>query len=420
MTAPVASSMSAPRFHLAKPIELTVFALCVALALYLPTAYALGCWIIEPNGYTATDFGNAFAAGKLALQGMPAAAYDIVAHKQALIEVVGHDFAGSFPWYYPPTYFFVAVALASFPYAAAWVGWLALTFPIYLATMRAIIGDRVGILLACAFPAILSNFLVGQNGFLTAGLLGGSLVMMERRPWLAGCLLGLLTYKPHLGLLFPIVLIAAGQWRVFLAASAVAGVLMAASLLAFGLAPWDAFFHALSSGTNAIFSQGYVMWGKLQSVFGLVRWMHGGETLAWFAQATTLAASAILLCTMWRSRLPFALKAAALATGALLSTPYLFLYDLVAAAVPMAFLLRAGFETEIAGCEWIGLGIASLAILLYPAFEAPVGVFTLLIVAGLIARRVIRYAADAAQDADRIAAPSTAWAQSSFAKIRRC
>src|SRR5262249_15375549 len=161
-----------------------VFALCLAQALYLPVAYALGCWIFEPNGYTATDFGNAFGAGKLALQGMPAAAYDALAHKQAQIAAVGHEFVGAFPWYYPPTYFFVAIALASFPFVTAWLGCLCLPFPIYLAAMRAIIGHRVGIFLACAFPAVLSNFLVGQNGFLTAGLLGGSLAVMERRPWL--------------------------------------------------------------------------------------------------------------------------------------------------------------------------------------------------------------------------------------------
>lgn len=50
--------------------------------------------------------------------------------------------------------------------------------------------------------------MIEQNGFLSAGLFGGALVLLERRPVLAGALFGLLTYKPHLGLLVPIVLIA--------------------------------------------------------------------------------------------------------------------------------------------------------------------------------------------------------------------
>jgi hypothetical protein len=139
-------------------------------------------------------------------------------------------------------------------------------------------------------------------------------------------------------------------------------------------------------------------------MYGLARLLGGSEALAWSVQGFVIAICAIMNCILWRSRIPFALKAAALATGALLSTPYLFLYDLVAVAVPMAFLIRAGIATQIATYEWIGLGLASLSILLYPAFEAPVGIPALLIVAGLIARRVIeQMSADATR---QIPAPS--------------
>ena len=47
------------------------------------------------------------------------------------------------------------------------------------------------------------NALVGQNGFLTAALIGGTLYLIPIRPVLAGICLGLLTYKPQYGLLFP-------------------------------------------------------------------------------------------------------------------------------------------------------------------------------------------------------------------------
>src|SRR5262249_37425801 len=151
----------------------------------------------------------------------------------------------------------------------------------YLAATRAIIGSRVAFLLAGAFPAILSNFLVGQNGFLTAGLLGGALVSMQRRPWLSGCLLGLLSYKPPFGLLFPLVLAVAGEWRVVGAAAATVAGLFAASWLAFGQGTWEAFFHALSSGSQSILSHGTVAWGNLQSMYGFVRWLGGSEALAW-------------------------------------------------------------------------------------------------------------------------------------------
>jgi hypothetical protein len=389
------------RSSLPKPVELVVFALCVAHAVYLISAYAMGYWIFQANGYIETDFVNAWAAGKLALQGMPTAIYDITAHKQAEIAALGHDVGGAHPWFYPPTYLFVAIALASFPYPIAWLGWTFATFAFYVATMRAIVADRVGLALACAFPAVLQNCLIGQNGFLTAALLGGTLVTMEKRPWLSGCLLGLMTYKPQLGLLLPIVLLVGGQWRVLIAATATMIALIAASWLAFGENIWATFIHALGTGSQMVFADGSVAWGKLQTIYGLTRWLGGSEFSAWCAQGLTFATCGVAACLLWRTKLPFALKAAALTTAALLSTPYLFLYDLVAVAVPMAFLVRLGYATQrgIAPLEWAALGIASLAIMLYPAVEAPVGVAALLIVAGLVARRVI----DAARGSRAIA-----------------
>jgi arabinofuranan 3-O-arabinosyltransferase len=376
---------------LPKPVELVVFALCVAHAVYLIAAYVMGYWIFQTNGYIETDFVNAWAAGKLVLQGMPTAIYDIAAHKQAEIAALGHDFDGAHPWFYPPTYLFVAIALAALPYPIAWLGFIFATFAFYLAAIRAIVADRVGLALACAFPAVLQNFLIGQNGFLTAALLGGTLVTMERRPWLSGCLLGLMTYKPHFGLLLPLVLVVGGQWQVLIAATATTIVLIAGSWLAFGASTWATFIHALGTGSQMVFADGSVAWGKLQTIYGLTRWLGGSQFLAWSAQGLVITACGVAVCLLWRSKLPFALKTAALATAVLLSTPYLLLYDLVAVAVPMAFLVRAGYATQrgIARLEWAALGIASLAIMLYPAFEAPVGVMALFIVVGLIARRVI-------------------------------
>src|SRR5258707_14741149 len=88
--------------------------------------------------------------------------------------------------------------------------------------MRAIVGRPFGLLLAAAFPVVLTNTLVGQNGFLTASLIGGTLYLMPMRPVLSGICLGLLSYKPQYGLLFPLVLIAASQWTVFFTAGCVA------------------------------------------------------------------------------------------------------------------------------------------------------------------------------------------------------
>ncbi len=376
--------------RLAPPVELICFALCVAHAVYLAASFFQGSWFVDPNGQAiATDFVNVWAGGRQALDGNPVAAYDVTIHKEAEVAAVGHPFDGEYPWIYPPTFLFAAMLLALLPYVTANAVWVFLTFPAYVAAVRGIIGHRVGIFLACAYPGILSNFMAGQNGFVTAALLGGALIFMQRNPVLAGCFVGLLSFKPHLGILFPLVLIAGGHWRVIRAAALVVVLLVAGSWLVFGIGTWEAFFHSLSVASQAALTDGRGDWAKLQSVFGLVRMVGGSETLAWTLQGALAGIAAILLGAMWRSKIVFDLKAAALVTGTLLTTPYLFLYDLTALAVPMAFLLRAGWHAGPVAGEMPGLAIACLLILIFPFVKAPVGLAAVLLVALLIARRAL-------------------------------
>jgi hypothetical protein len=84
---------------------------------------------------------------------------------------------------------------------------------------------------------------------------------------------------------------------------------------------------------------------------------------------------------------PFDLQAAALAAAALLATPYLYVYDLVVLAIPMAFLIRTARVTGFLRGEIVWLAAANLCILLFPAVHAPIGLVAVLIVAMLVVRR---------------------------------
>jgi hypothetical protein len=375
---------------LARPVELVCFAFVVANAVYLAASYFKGFWLVAPNGSgVESDFVNVWAAGRLVLAGHAAAAYDWPTHKLMEETAVGHSFDGYFGWHYPPTFLFVAAALSVLPYAIAYALWVFGTFPAYLIAIRAIVGDRVGYLLAAAFPAVLGNFIVGQNGFLTAGLVGGALIVLERRPILAGVLLGLLTYKPHLGVLFPIALVASGHWRAFFTAAIVAALMVAASWLAFGNDTWQAFFGNIGHTSHAFLSEGWADWSKLQTAFGLTRMLGGSETLAWTMQAAVALIAAVAIAVLWRSRVAYEIKAAALGAGAMLATPYLYTYDLVVLAVPLAFLFRLGRARAFLLQEMVGIGVACLLILIFPFVKAPVGFAAVLVVAALIARRAL-------------------------------
>ena len=165
---------------------------------------------------------------------------------------------------------------------------------------------------------VFNNALVGQNGFLTAALIGGTLYLIPVRPILAGVCLGLLSYKPQYGLLFPIVLIAASQWTVFFTAGCRRGRHgVRISWLAFGTESWQAFFHWMPMFSQAFLTEGKAPWWKMQSLFSLVRYFGGTESVAWAFQWVLTASVAVVLALMWRSRISYSLKAAALAVGTL-------------------------------------------------------------------------------------------------------
>ena len=126
----------------------------------------------------------------------------------------------------------------------------------------------------------------------------------------------------------------------------------------------------------------------MQSIFTTVRLLGGSQALAWTVHGTFVAAAAIALCVMWRSKnFSFEMKAAALALASLLASPYLFLYDMVVLAVPTAFLIREGRRTEFLPHEMAGIGVACLLIFVFPVVTAPVGLAAALIIAALILRR---------------------------------
>jgi len=354
----------------------------------LITAWLGGHFLLDGDGQPiANDFVNVWAAGRLALDGNPAAAYDWTLHKAAEVGAVGHDFPNYYGWHYPPPFLFVAAALATLPYLVAALVWLIVTLAAYAATLGGILGNRAGALLALGFPAAIWNVTAGQNGFLTATLIGGTLGLLERHPALAGLCLGLLSYKPQFGLLFPIVLIADRRWLTIVVAALTVGALVMASWLAFGSASWEAFVHWMPITGRVVLGEGAADWSRLQSLFGLMRAHGAGEMLAWTVQTVSALAVVAGIVALWRSPASYEIKAAGLAAGALLATPYIYIYDLVVLAVAVAFLLRLALRRGFSAVDVGALGAAGLLILSFPYVQTQVGLAAVIVVAGLVVER---------------------------------
>jgi len=329
---------------------------------------ALADGLIDRNGKPiGTDFSNVWAAGRLALDGDVSGPYDPVRQHAAEKAAFGDRDVPFFGWHYPPIFLTVAAGLALLPYAWALAVWMAMTLSAMLWVLRAILPRPETLLLALAFPATFINLGHGQNGFLTAALLGGGLLFLDKRPTVAGVLIGLLAYKPQFGLLVPFVLIATARWRVFAAAAITLIAVSLATFALFGAEVWTAFAKS-TSFTRLVLEEGGPGWATIQSLFSAVRMWGGGIQLAYIAQAGLAIFVAMSLIWLWRSPADRDLKAAALPCACLLATPYVLDYDLVVLAVSLCFVIRHGltfgfreYEATLLSLVWVAPLLARTA-----------------------------------------------------------
>ncbi|MBB3903104.1 glycosyltransferase family 87 protein [Methylobacterium brachythecii] len=337
---------------------------------------------LDVTGYpVGRDFINNWVGPRLAFHGELTTLFDLTAYAEA----IGRVFGTPLPfhnWGYPPFSLLLLWPFAQLPYPAALAAWTLLLFGAFAAVTLSQVPapERLrALLLLLLSPACLINMIGGQNGFLTGLLLLGGLLCLEKRPWLAGLLFGLLTYKPHLGLVLPLVLIALGAWRTIASASLTAIALVAVSAAVFGLEPWRAYFTTVSAFQFAILErfEGFFTY-MMASVYAGAR-TFGLPSQAAFALQAAVSLP-VLAATVWgvrRSR-DVRQRTALVVCAVPLLTPYAFNYDLTAVAAVIVWRICASVPDPTANrrllAAWmipalmmplnmIGMGISSLALI---------------------------------------------------------
>lgn len=283
-----------------------------------------------------TDFSQVWTAGVAVLAGHPEQPFDPALHAAAQRALFGPD-TPFYGWHYPPYFLAIAALLALLPYIPALLIWQGTTFWIYLLVVRRILPHPLTLLVAAAFPAVLVNVGHGHNGFLTASLLGGGLLLLDRRPMLAGVLLGLLVYKPQFGLVLPLALLAGRRWTAIASAAGTVVLMTLATLAAFGAEPWRAFQSSLAFTQTVILEEGNTGWEKIQSVFSAARALGASINTAYTIQGLLTGSVMLALIWLWYGRADTRLKSAALIAATLLSTPYVLDYDMVVLGPALAF-----------------------------------------------------------------------------------
>jgi hypothetical protein len=287
------------------------------------------------------DFLNLWMYGRAAWLADPARWYDVAQYNSALEAVVGANYPGQ-NWTNPPSLMLVMAPFGLLSYLPALLLWTVLSIGIFVAAANRYLTDKRLVLALVLSPAAVLCVISGQTSLLTALILLTIFAWMGRRPVAAGILIGLLTLKPQLGILFPIALIASGRWRVFASASVTAIVLAAATALVFGPQIWVEFI------TKAFPAQNMVLMDpeRIATPFHPTIFMNlRGANLPYsFAMAVQLCftASAIAL-VFWAFRYrrdgdPLLLMALFFACT-LFCVPYFMAYDTLALALVALLLL---------------------------------------------------------------------------------
>jgi alpha-1,2-mannosyltransferase len=318
----------------------------VLLLIELTILVLLALWqhgvIADSPAKTSSDFVSFYAAGKLALAGTPVLAYDQAAHflTEQQFTVPGSQYQFFF---YPPVFMLMFAPLALLPYFVAFYIFEITTLVAFVLTMRLVLREPGWAWLGpvLAFPAIFWTLGLGQNAFLTAALFGGFTLQIDRRPVLAGVLLGLACYKPHFGLLAPAALACGGHWRAFFSAGVTVASLVALSVAAFGIETWQAWFTAFA-GSDALYASGRIDYAGMITPFGAARLLGFNPSASYLAQAFITGSMALLVAMIWRLGPNRNLRAATLLSATLLAVPMALLYDKLLLLVAIGWLVRDG------------------------------------------------------------------------------
>ena len=299
-----------------------------------------------------TDFVHFYTLGSLALQHRGSVLYDTIAQERLAEQFV----PGASGLYYVALYgpqvslFFAPFARLSYGWALGL--WWALSGLLYAfccyavwKTCPRLLNEGITVLiLAIAYPAFFHLIAWGQTS--APALLCFTLVLLSLRAgkeFLAGLALGLLAFKPPLGLAAAFVFVAARQWKVVVGAIVSASLQLAVGWLYYGSGVMLDYLHALRN-VPALFRylepRPYTVHSLRAFWSMLIPW--SGVSFALYLLSTAI----VLYVTIktWRSRAPLAIRYSTLLVATVLIAPHLTVYDLVLLAP--AFLLLADWTIE--------------------------------------------------------------------------
>lgn len=326
-----------------------VFAALSATYMILALQYTLQ----NRQAYQFGDFYALWTSAVVTHQGDAAVNFDADALHLRQV-ALGMTPNGYNPFPYPPTLLTLLGPLGGLPLGVAFYVFMVPSFLAYLFALGA--GrwrDWAWTLAASVAPASAITLISGQTGFLSGALMVGGLRLLPTRPGLAGVLFGLLAYKPQLGVLVPVALLAMGCWRGLAAAVATVLASALASGLIYGFELWSLWGHALVD-----YAQRFPpVIGYMPTIQANAAMLGAPPRVADLAQLAVSLPVGWVVWRAWRQG-PTPRAAALLLVGTFLATPHAFNYDMPMLTPALLVYLLTQREKGMDVGEVVGLALA--------------------------------------------------------------
>lgn len=274
------------------------------------------------------DFSHFWVAGRAALEGRPTDPFDVQTHEANQRRMFGAD-VSTFGWHYPPPFLLPAALLAELPLPLAFAVWMLSTNALLLFALWRLVPDWRVLIVALGSPMLFQNINYGQNAALSAALAAFAVAPFIRGGRPSAWALGLLSYKPNLGLPLPFVLGAAGFWKTILGTVAVIAAQVLVTGWIFGFETWAAFFESIKQSQQILLGTMDAGVARYASAFGAARVLGLPVSFAYGLQIVSTVLSISLCAAVWFGAGDRRLKAALLIAALPLCTPYLLQYELL-------------------------------------------------------------------------------------------
>lgn len=284
------------------------------------------------------DFIAFWGAAKLSVSGQPEAAYNKEEMKKVVTE--SSTLQKSFSWLYPPTYQALTYPLGYISYKSAFSIFVLGSALIFMSLLIFFCKkEHRIIMLSC--PALFICILFGQNSMLTASLGLIAISTMRKNQKISGIAMGLLSIKPHLMIVLPLLAIIEKRWAAIAWATITSLLLITYSLLIFGKAPWYSFFENTNHAVTWL-QDGTLIIDLMTSITANMLLFGASYKLSLTLHCINILLILVLNYLIFRKTNSIELRAAAAIILLLNISPYMFTYELTWLSVAVLFILKHG------------------------------------------------------------------------------